>query len=220
VLSESHAAALKNTAGNPLRTTSTPDAPLRYPAPTGHTGKLFTIDDLQTIDGQRLYELMPLDFIGADLVTYYNGMSANGGNFLDQVLKAPEGDFRSTMEHPYKLANLKNLDKYALTLFGELGNRMAYAPEDKELKNAVMNQIILMMMLAKVLIETDPINDKPWGMKEVRRYVDRMARDGVIPYEGADAIYTLVQGGMRFRISMFDALHKFSDQLRKRFTYQ
>lgn len=222
VVQEQHLANFVDVSGNPLLNNPRSDTPLRYKVRGGDQGRFVKVDDMQTTEGERLYELMPLDFIGSGLVTVYNNLSSVGGSLLDTILKVGVDEFRSKMENPQGLAGLKKNEKFAAGLFPTVGNvimNLEDKKKRKELSDAVMNMVILHVVLVKVILETDVSEDNFWDLKKVEKYLDRMAEEGIIPFEGAGAIYTMIKAGAKYRTSLYHALDAMRKQMEARFKY-
>lgn len=204
----------------------------RYPSGSPNdVGEPMTFEDIQTQSGERLYEKMPFDKIGTQVIDYYNHLGRNGIEFLHQILKADEDKFISSMENPTFVSGLKNQDKYSMTLLPKVGvmlrmktirhnkvdgNGVPDPHYDVKMDDEVMNKLIMMLVYATCLIKTDTNKEKFWSIKQVEEYLHSLSVQHAITFEAGKAILVAVRAGAQFRIRSMDFLRRMRDQVKER----
>lgn len=182
-------------------------------------GKFIRFEDMQTIDGQRLYEEMPFDQVDFAYPEYYNQIGNNAMWFLKEILKTPSADFLKKMDSPDFVKTLRNQVKYAEPYFSVVGadiregTKRKLAGVEQPLGESVMNSVTNQLIMAKCLMETDTLRPKFWSISQVDDYLQELVRASAIISEVAEAIKLAVIDGRKWQIYGMTLAHKLQKQL-------
>lgn len=189
----------------------------KHSGENGGDGRPVRFDDLQTVDGQRLYEEMPFHQLGKEYMEYYNHLGKDAMWMLTEIFKTRSEDFLKKMDSPDFVKTLRNQAKYAGPMFDRIAPKSkdsrTYEGIKKSVGETVYNTITSQLVLAKCIMETNVLKPTFWTIKQVDDYLQRLASADALSVDVTEAIKLIVIDGRKTQMRMMTFLQRLQKQI-------